>query len=116
MHCQVLQSSNLFRSKYCYVETTDLALQRHSTTLRSVYERYHDTPSSAPTLQISSLSLCTCISPKLRACIHRYAELNTDVSDKLSHRRLLSCGEWVALVDHLGFLKTKEVCPRCSKL
>ena len=69
---EVFQISDLFRSKFCYMEQTDASLLRHIITLKSIYEKY--------------------------------SELNDDPHNKLQHRRLMSCGEWITLVEHLGFI------------
>ena len=75
---EVFQISDLFRSKFCYMEQTDASLLRHIITLKSIYEKY--------------------------------SELNDDPHNKLQHRRLMSCGEWITLVEHLGFVSL----PSCS--
>ena len=71
---ECVQSSDLFRSRFCYVESTDAVLAKYEGTLYNLYENY--------------------------SAVHHVA------NDKTSHRRLLSCGEWVALCDHLGLLRS----------
>jgi hypothetical protein len=72
---EIEQSSNEFRSRWCYVEATDAVLRKHAVTLRNIYDTY--------------------------------SELHHDMQRRqLTHRRLLSCGEWLAFVGHMGFLRT----------
>ena len=40
----------------------------------------------------------------LKSIYEKYSELNDDPHNKLQHRRLMSCGEWITLVEHLGFI------------
>jgi hypothetical protein len=81
---ECVQSSDVFRSRFCYCELTDAALLKHEATLRNLYERY--------------------------------ADINQSQADKTSHRRLLSCGEWMALVEHLGFVRSRNLTVYEAKL
>ena len=51
-----------------------------------------------------------------RNLYERYADINQSKADKTSHRKLLSCGEWMALVEHLGFVRSGNLSSFEAKL
>ena len=68
---EVKQNANLFRSRFCYTEATDVALSRHVDSLRAIYSAYANYNSSNDSLsnfKLLSVSEFTAFLSQVTAC------------------------------------------------
>ena len=81
------QNSNAFRSRCCYLESVDRVLRVHMTTLRSLFGRYADLPEGSGARTAFGLRL----------------------GSGLDSATLMSLGEWMTMLTHLGFFETSQL-------
>ena len=72
-----VQSSNAFRTRFCYIEHTSVVLEAYVGSLRTLYENY--------------------------------AEVSREVGDTMRDDDLMSIGEWLAFVRHMGLVEARQL-------
>jgi hypothetical protein len=77
---EAMQSSDAFRKASCYTEGTDLVLKRHATTLRSLFDHFS-----------------------------AMGTTSYDDEQNLRDQRLMSCGEWLNLLQATGLIEMRLV-------
>lgn len=75
-----VQNSNVFRTRYCYIERIDRVCRRHLPTLRALYDRYADVPGG-----------------------------RAGGTAVLDSRDLMSVSEWITFVTHIGLIESHQL-------
>jgi hypothetical protein len=78
-----LQSSNAFRTRFCYIESVSVVLEQNMASLKALYENY--------------------------------AEVSQQMNDTLRDDDLMSIGEWMAFINHMGLVESRQLSTQQAK-